>query len=154
MKTFPIIFALFLSILFTGCYTYYPARGNLEDLKNENDNYVRITKFCLQNGDTINVKDYEVTYYEKYNKNEKVFVCTESNPNEKNQIFYNSSTQKEPKKIIPAEQVKSVIVEKRKINTLKTVIVASSITIVSLAALFVLIVGSSVKSIHGNVLGG
>jgi len=154
MKITLFIFLLVLSLISSGCFTYYPSRENPDSLKVENNDNIKVLTIYLHNGDTVDVSDYDVKYYDRYKNSEKVFVCTEKDPYEKNQIFFNKSVIKSEKKIIPSEQVKSIIIEKRKTDTVKTVIVASSITILSLAALFLILLGISLSHMHGNVIGG
>jgi hypothetical protein len=154
MKTILYILLIPFSSILYGCFTYYPSRENPESLKIENDDYIKVQKFYLYNNDSVDVSDYDVIYYNKYKNSEKVFICTENDTYEKNQIFGNSSKIKKKEKIIPSEQVKSISVEKRKTNVLKTVITIVGITALTATALYILAMGLIASSLNGKSFGG
>ena len=142
MKKFNFFYLFALSFLLSGCYTYYPTRESSESFKIEKDEYMKIQKFLLKNGDSIDVHNFEVKYYEKYKIFEKVFVCIQLPTTEENQIFYKETKKEE--KIIPLEKIKSVTLEKRKTNVVGTVIIVtflSAITIGILTFILILISG-------------
>jgi|WetSurMetagenome_2_1015567.scaffolds.fasta_scaffold132112_2 hypothetical protein len=141
MRIFLFLILFSFSLISSGCHTYYPSRESPDSLKFESDEYIKIMKFYLYNGDTIDVKDFDVKYYEKYKNYESVFVCIHLPGIEENQVFY-KETKKEDK-IILSKEVKSVTTEKRRTNILRTVIVTiSSITaLILLAYLFLVMNG-------------
>lgn len=110
------VFVFFITL--TGCHTYYPTSERPDNLKTERDEYIKIQKFYLVNGDSVDLRNFDVKYYDKYKNFEKVFVCIESNSYRDNEMF---SSYKKEEKIISAEQVKSAEIEKRRINILKTI---------------------------------
>jgi ABC-type sugar transport system permease subunit len=154
MKITLFIFLFALSLISSGCFTYYPSSDSPDSFKVERNEYIKITVFQLNNGDFINVSDYDVKYYKKYKSYEKVFVCTEKDTYEKNQIFGNSSKIKKNEKIIPSEQVKTISVERRKTNVVKTVLYAVGITVITAAALILIFAALLHNSFHGYVTGG
>jgi hypothetical protein len=138
MKKFLPLLLFFLIFLSSGCHTYYPVNVNPESVKEEPYFYMIIQEFILKDSSRVDVSDYEVQYYKKYKNSENVFVCIPIDYS-KNQIFSSSSKTKE-EKIIPAEQVKTVIIEKRKTDVGRTVLGVISITAITVAALFLIII--------------
>jgi hypothetical protein len=138
MKKYLPMLLFFLSFLIPGCYTYYPVNVNPDSIKEEPYFYMIIQEFILKDSSHIDVSNYEVQYYKKYKNFENVFVCIPIDFT-KNQIFSSSSKTKE-EKIISAGQVKTVIIEKRKTNVGRTVLGVISITALSIAALFLIII--------------
>lgn len=146
MKKILFIFIFLLSLISSGCFNYYPSRENPDSLKTEKSEYIKITKFYLKNGDSVDVKNYDVKYYKKYKNQEKVFVCIQSDDIHKNEAFSHLSKVKKDEKIIPSEQVKSISIEKRKTDVVGIVLVVT-LSLLTVAALILLLWGLSLHSI-------
>jgi hypothetical protein len=138
MKKYLPLLLFFLIFLFSGCHTYYPATVNPESIKEEPGFYMKVQEFILKDSTSVDVSNYEVQYYKKYKNIENVFVCIPVDIT-KNQIFGNSSKPIK-EKIIPAEQIKSAVIEKRKTDAGRTVLGVISITAITVAALFLIII--------------
>jgi hypothetical protein len=120
MKRILFIILFSISLFSSGCMTYYPVRESPDSLKIAQDKYCKILKFYLYDGKTIDVSEYDVKYYDKYKSDEKVFVYTQPDTIVKSQNP-DSIKIKPAEKIIPADQIKSVTVEKRKTDTKSTI---------------------------------
>lgn len=138
MKKYLPLVLFFLIFLSSGCHTYYPAIVNPESVKQEPDFYMKVQEFILKDSTRVDVSNYEVQYFKEYKDFENVFVCFPIDFT-KNQIFSSSSKTNE-EKIIPAGQVKTVIVEKRKTDIGRTVLGVVSITALTIAALLLIII--------------
>lgn len=134
MKITLSISLFFLCLILPGCYTYYPSRESPDSLKIEQNVYRKILKFNMDNGNTIDVSDNEVKYYDKYKSYEKVFIYTQSDTIVKSQNP-DSIKIKTVERIIPSEKIKSVTVERRKTDA-KSTAYTTLIIIGSAALLF------------------
>lgn len=143
MKISLFILLLFVSLLFSGCFTYYPVRENPDSLKVESNRYAKILKIHLLDGTTIDVSEYEVNYYNKYKTNERVFVYFQ--PDTINSQNPDSVNIKSSEKIIPSEKIKSLIVERRKTDV-KSAAFTTLIIVGSAALLYFLIVAISFQN--------
>jgi hypothetical protein len=138
MRNFLFIILFSLSLISSGCHTYYPTKENPDSIKIESGEYIKIQKFYLYNGDSVDVIDYDVKYYEKYKNYKSVFVCIHLPSIEENQVFYKETKKEE--RIILSKEVKSVTTEKRRTNIVGTVIVTiSSIIALTLLAYIFLV---------------
>jgi hypothetical protein len=142
MRTVLFIFLFSLSIISSGCFTYYPSRESPDSLKIESDRYSKILKFHLYDGKTLDVNEYDVKYYNKYKAIEKVFVYTEQDS-----VFKNGNLDsiKYTEKIIPADKIKSVTVERKKTDA-KSATYTALIIVGSAVVLFCIIVAISLHN--------
>jgi hypothetical protein len=135
MKIILFIFLFSLSLISSGCFTYYPTRESPDSLRVEKDRYSKILKFQLYDGETIDVSEYDVKYYDKYKTNVKVFVYNQSDTIIRSQNP-DSVKIKSTEKIISSDQIKSIIVERKKNNIAGTVIMITGISFVAFFIIF------------------
>lgn len=126
MRIVILIFLFTLSLISSGCFTYYPSRESPDSVKTEQERYFRILKLQLLDGNSIDVSNSDVKFYKYYKNNKDVFVYTKMDTIQKSSIP-DSVRIKSSQKIIPSSEIKSVVVERRKTDAKSTLITAGII---------------------------
>jgi hypothetical protein len=147
MKTILYILILSFSSIFCGCFTYYPSRENPDSVKTEQERYFRILKFYLLDGNSIDVSNYEVKYYNNYKNNKDVFVFTQTDTIQKS-LIPDSIKIKSSQKIIPSDRIKFVVVERRKTDT-KSSLITAGIIVGSVALLLFIAIAATLP--HADI---
>lgn len=136
MEKLVFIFLFLISLLSSGCFTYYPVSENTDSLKINDGRYYKILKVFYLKGKYEIVEDTDIEYFDNYGILKKVLVYTKSDTitDTENSGKYKIKTSK---KIIPLDSLKSVTLERKKTD-LKSIATTSLIIIGSAAILYII----------------